>query len=190
MKNLWSSSKIIETLSCLHRIKLRLCNFHRLFGLSISRTLVQNNCQMHDWFRSYAYLKRGLVKGRIAFTKPPLFQRKRLTVSGNPTFKSYVEGKYKWREIWVFIGSFFQIIHDYTFYMQAQLMRTCLILWSAKRKSQCRQYFFALRFPSINKFKKRDCLCILVHNFVIGLLLLIMDCASTGVQWLSWDYNV
>ena len=38
-------------------------------------------------------------------TKPPLFQRNRLTGSGNPTFESYVEGKAREREIEVYSRS-------------------------------------------------------------------------------------
>ena len=43
-----------------------------------------------------------------AFTKPPLFQRNRLTCSGNPLFESCVEGKAKQREITVYSRSSFQ----------------------------------------------------------------------------------
>ena len=42
------------------------------------------------------------------FTKPPLFQRNRLTCSGNPSFESCVEGKAQQREISVHSRSSFQ----------------------------------------------------------------------------------
>ena len=40
-----------------------------------------------DWKQTKPKLDPG------SFIKPPLFQRNRLTGSGNPTFESYVEGK-------------------------------------------------------------------------------------------------
>ena len=60
----------------------------------------------------------GLVRGlplatsvqylRYVFTKPPLFQRNRLTCSGNPSFESCVEGKAQQREFAVYSRSSFQ----------------------------------------------------------------------------------
>ena len=49
------------------------------------------------------------------FTKPPLFQRNRLTGSGNPLFESCVEGKAQKREIQVYSRRTYQIPHDSTF---------------------------------------------------------------------------
>ena len=89
-----------------------------------------------------------------SFTKPPLFQRNRLTGSGNPTFESYVEGKALYREIEVYSRSSFQIPHDCTHFIEAQLIRTGLVLWSPKRGSQCTQNFPALGISLYTTFKR------------------------------------
>ena len=48
-------------------------------------------------YQSHFYPKnmhlRQIYVGADPFTKPPLFQRNRLTCSGNPTFESCVEVK-------------------------------------------------------------------------------------------------
>ena len=101
-----------------------------------------------------------ITKPPLPFTKPPLFQRNRLTGSGNPTFESCVEGKALKREIEVYSRSSFQIPHDCTHFIEAQLIRTCLVLWSPKGGSQCTQNFSALlfQFPhyciSVRKFRQ------------------------------------
>ena len=110
---------------------------------------------------------------RPPFTKPPLFRRNRLTGGGNPTFESYVEGKALKREIEVYCRSSFQIPHDCTHFIEAQLIRTGLVLWSPSGGSQCTQKFPAVRFSLYTTFKKRNCLRILAHTFGIGLLLLM-----------------
>ena len=65
----------------------------------------------------------------LAFTKPPLFRRNRLTGSGNPSFESHVEGKAQQRENEGYSRSSFQIPHDCTLFTEAQLIRTGLVLW-------------------------------------------------------------
>ena len=81
-------------------------------------------------------------------------RRNRLTGSGNPIFESYVEGKALQREIEVYSRSSLQIPHDCIHFIQAQLIRTGLVLLSSKGGSQCTQNFPALRFSLYTTFKR------------------------------------
>ena len=69
---------------------------------------------LSSWnFPSFLYCRyQDTWEGLVAFTKPPLFQRNRLTGSGIP---SCVEEKAQQREIEVYSRSSFQIPHDCTF---------------------------------------------------------------------------
>jgi hypothetical protein len=63
------------------------------------------------------WVKPGM--GLQTFTKPPLFQRNRLTGSGNPSFESHVEEKAQQRENEGCSRSSFQIPHDCTLFTEA-----------------------------------------------------------------------
>jgi hypothetical protein len=91
----------------------------------------------------------------LSFTKPPLLQRSRLTGSGNPLFESCVEGKAQQREIQVYSRSSFQILQDCTHFIEAQLIRTGLVLWSLKGAPAVHCNFSLLSFSLYTTFKKR-----------------------------------
>ena len=54
------------------------------------------------------------------------------------TFETYEEGNYKYRKNVVSSWSFFQIIHDCTFYIELKLIKIVLVLWSSMIKSKIR----------------------------------------------------
>ena len=79
--------------------------------------------------------------------------------------------------------SSFQIPHDCIHFIEAQLIRTGLVLWSPKGGIPVYTEFPCLKIFPLHNFQKRDCLRIIAHTFGIGLLLLmscttllIMDC--------------
>ena len=89
------------------------------------KTLIQSKlCQNSDLEESImqqdnerfdSAIYQASKKPLIAFTKPPLLQRSRLTGSGNPLFESCVEGKAQQREIQVYSRNTYQIPHDSIF---------------------------------------------------------------------------
>ena len=123
----------------------------------------------------------------LQFTKPPLFQRGKLTGSGNPTFVSYVEGKDLYKKIEVYSRSSFQIHQDCTLFIEAQMIRKGLVLGSKSLDSQCTQNFPRSRFSVYTTFKSRIAILLLPLEYCCTLAPLsadILHCIL--VRWQSY----
>ena len=121
-----------------------------------------------------------------SFTKPPQFQKDRLTDGGNTNFESLVAGKYKKREIVEYTWHFFQIppwlyiLYAGTAYQNwfSVVVYCWRILVYTKLPCLC---IFPLHGQSF-----WDCLCLLAHTFCIGSLLL--RCGITAVVYLGRNW--